>query len=357
MTVDDCNGSVTGSLTDATSALQTGDFNKANCIASHLFNASVAANPDMPDSQSAHIAFMAKFALLTQTPQMTYLMGNTPPLVATDYFGPSGNLDKLGTLANDRWPNASIPGTRGNLAIFLKIHSDMGHSINDVFGKAMELITINFPDLHVLMQAMSQDTQLSLTDINGLQFFQSQWPATQKFTYTEAAIFDLWINFGRVLANLGPRYDWGFSIASLDTMNDLVIDMNTSPRVLTLIGNPNASDAAPLLNDLFNSAIRGVRNSVASPPQTWVGDLFPKDYKGQLNLITLAMDLQASLQGKMTWLASSSYKFAINLQKGLSQLPTSQGVPGDVVKLDSSGELWFTDTFLPAFVAGFSQQR
>src|SRR4030095_9312616 len=99
----------TGTLNEAQAALETGDFAKANCIASNLFNESVTKNPASPDTKAAFLAFLAKLPLSLEKPEMTEVVME-PPLKAADYFGPGSDTDKLGTLMNDRWPNGKVTG-------------------------------------------------------------------------------------------------------------------------------------------------------------------------------------------------------------------------------------------------------
>ncbi|MFO1519798.1 MAG: hypothetical protein U1F57_09085 [bacterium] len=352
-----CDG-ISGDLLTAQSSLKQGELKTANCIASKIFNDSVAANPDKPDTQAAFIAGQARVGLLVETPEVTYLLTTDPshtPLKASDYFGTSGDIDKLGEIFHARWAyTGPLSDTQGTIYNFLKAHQNMGHTANNLLDKVASLISSQAPDLHVLSKAIAKDVQFNGTIKEFVQL------ATEvHFTYTEGGIANAYFNLARVAAKLAPHYSTGLDQA--DSLTDgtlaaLVADLNSPSRLLSLRGTNSELDALPLVRLSLQGIILAISNSQAAAPQSWSKDLLPKETSAQLNILVIAQELLPSLDDdKTVWLAPADYKVGINLKRALSSLPDSATITDDVVKLNGS-HVEPNEDFFKKFVSGFVQE-
>ncbi len=338
--VDGCEGSG-----DFMAPFTSGDFKTANGRASCAFNDSVKANPEKPDTKAALIAFLSRFALAFESPELEFLLLQKVP--ANTLFGPSGNPSSLDPI---------LDGLTGNLdgwpmiLHYLKKQMDAGHTPNDVIGKAFEFIDRNFGDWHVLAKAMSRDPGFLEAEIPGV--FLARPAETFKANFSDASAADFYITLGRAVAKVFSHYDMGVSSAAgLADVNALAADLNADAKFLSLKADGDASNAAPYLDSLFTAMIQAAANFKVKPGIiAGSGDSYPK----QLDDALIASQLKESLKGRMVWMAASDYSFAIDLKKMLRDLPDAKTISLPAVKVVGGNSIELNEDFLKQFISGFS---
>lgn len=338
--VDGCEGSG-----DFLAPFNSGDFKTANGRASCAFNDSVKANPDKPDTKAALIAFLSRFALAFESPELEFLLLQKVP--TNTLFGPSGNPSGLDPI---------LDGLTGNLdgwpmiLHYLKKQMDAGHTPNDVVGKVFEFIDRNFGDWHVLAKAMSRDPGFLEAEISGA--FVGKPSETFKVNFSDASAADFYITLGRAVSKVFSHYDMGVSSAAgLADVNALAADLNAEAKFLSLKADGDASNAGPYLDSLFTAMIQAAANFKVKPGIiAGSGDSYPK----QLDDALIASQLKESLKGRMVWLAASDYSFAIDLKKMLADLPDAKTISLPAVKVVGGNSIELNEDFLKQFISGFS---
>ncbi|HCU24646.1 MAG TPA: hypothetical protein DF383_06490 [Deltaproteobacteria bacterium] len=323
----------------------SGDFKTANDKASCVFNESVKINADKPDTEAAKVAFLSRFALSLESPEIEYLVFQK--LSANSFFGPNGVPD-FNPILNSLGANQAdfIEG----LLFYFKKHADAGHLPNEVLAKAYEFVNGHFGDWHALAKAMARDP---LFDSRIPGAFLGQQGSDAAVNYTDAAAVDFYISAARAFAKVASHYDVGVSgPESLTSRDALMADMNAYPKLLGLLGSSDASDAVPYVDSMLNAIIQSAGNFRVKPSVLFPANIFPNGLDAALT----ATELKASLQGRFVWTSASDFQFGINLKQALAELPDSNDIPGPVLSEASRG-IEPSRAFLEEFTKGFSEHR
>lgn len=353
-TVSGCTGG-SGTVPAAKQAFLVGDFTRCNEEASCAYNASVETDPKQPDQYAAFYGFLCKLALQVETPEAEYLV--LEKLNASDYFMSGGSLSGLGDLISAKFAGNGLTFAKN----FFTAHQTAGHSVEEVVVKVADFV-LGFEDLRILAKAMARPPIFE--DAIPVEYFNEG--EVLKVSYVEAGIIYNLIANLQAVAELAKLYRVGIdSPDSFNTPQELVNDMNATPKFLSLRASaPSTDNLRARLKEAIRSWNLSAANVTAQDFDTtkgeytvekWVRELYPLHGKAEpLIFMQLFQQVGRSLEGKFVWLSASEYGASVNADVFLKNPPNSDNLAAvSLVKLDPSSDLELDEDGMKAFAADF----